>query len=494
MSTIRNPESATRSDGRTCKMRSRYILVGVVVGVLLASMVVVLAGSMDSPEGPTHADAQMYTLEQIYDRLDTGAESAKMTQFTEPVGGPGTGTMFTLDEIMAKAPQRDDTNGATQADVLINKTYWSRRTASWGHQAGTMPDREGDSASTGQAQSAGVNYFTAPEGYYDGDDRVSATDAEVRALDADLTVGNIKKDVDIFGQVGTLTPDGGTAVTADLFEGRTAHLTGDWTLDTGTLDLACNDPSFDGIANKVPNAYDGGGNGNNRWCMTDSGDAAAADILQGKKAWVDGSEVTGSYAGTTCTGDATTEDVLYPKTFSNSIATGLTGKLHGGCTCCITCTLYESRWCDNEDGTVTDLTTCLVWLKAADWGSNGVWCGAHTRAGKLKAGTSGAGLSDGSVVGDWRLPTKSEFDHLLNGSPNFRCTAVNSDCSKYGFTGIAGRWSAVGGATGDYGYWTSTTTAGNDSRAHYIKPATGAVSNEDKSWWYGNVWPVRGGQ
>jgi hypothetical protein len=75
-----------------------------------------------------------------------------------------------------------------------------------------------------------VNYFTAPDGYYDGDDRVSATDAQVRALDADIAADKIKKDVNVFGQVGTLTPDGGTAAAADLFNGKTAHLTNDWTL------------------------------------------------------------------------------------------------------------------------------------------------------------------------------------------------------------------------------------------------------------------------
>jgi hypothetical protein len=41
----------------------------------------------------------MYTLEQIYDRLDTGAVSAKMTSFTEPIAGPGP-TERTLDEVM----------------------------------------------------------------------------------------------------------------------------------------------------------------------------------------------------------------------------------------------------------------------------------------------------------------------------------------------------------------------------------------------------------
>ena len=32
--------------------------------------------------------------------------------FTEPASGPGTGTMHTLDEIMAQAPVADNANGA----------------------------------------------------------------------------------------------------------------------------------------------------------------------------------------------------------------------------------------------------------------------------------------------------------------------------------------------------------------------------------------------
>ena len=35
----------------------------------------------------------------------------------------------------------------------------------------------------------------------------------------------------------------------------------------------------------------------------------------------------------------------------------------------ITCkgTLVGTRWCDNGDATVTDMTTGLVWLKYTDW-------------------------------------------------------------------------------------------------------------------------------
>jgi hypothetical protein len=81
-------------------MRNKYILIGIVVGVLLASVAVVLAGQIDSPQAPTHADAQMYTLEQIYQRLNSSTAAAKMTTFTEPSSGPGS-TMHTLDEIYA---------------------------------------------------------------------------------------------------------------------------------------------------------------------------------------------------------------------------------------------------------------------------------------------------------------------------------------------------------------------------------------------------------
>jgi len=87
-------------------MQARYILVGVVLGVLLSSVVVVLAGSLDPPSGPIGATSQMHTLEQIYRRLDGGTVTTKMTSFSEPANGPGSGTMHTLDEIYDLIGQR----------------------------------------------------------------------------------------------------------------------------------------------------------------------------------------------------------------------------------------------------------------------------------------------------------------------------------------------------------------------------------------------------
>jgi hypothetical protein len=79
-------------------MRNKYMLVGVgvVVGVLLSSAVFVLAGNVDSPGAPGATNS--YTLEDIYNRLDTGAAGTQST-FTEPGVAPGTGTMHTLNEI-----------------------------------------------------------------------------------------------------------------------------------------------------------------------------------------------------------------------------------------------------------------------------------------------------------------------------------------------------------------------------------------------------------
>lgn len=107
----------------------------------------------------------------------------------------------------------------------------------------------------------------------------------------------IKNGTTYLGITGSLLPNSGTATTPSVFTGATAHLTGDWNLDTGTLTLACATATFDGTANTVANAYDGAGDGTNRFCMTNSGDAVAGDILSGKIAWVDGLAVTGTMAG-----------------------------------------------------------------------------------------------------------------------------------------------------------------------------------------------------
>ena len=88
-----------------------------------------------------------------------------------------------------------------------------------------------------------------------------------------IVANTIKLGTTYLGVDGSLTPyDSGTASSSDLFTGKTAHLTPDWALDTGTLTLACATSTFDGISNLVANGFDGDGDGANRWCITDADD------------------------------------------------------------------------------------------------------------------------------------------------------------------------------------------------------------------------------
>jgi hypothetical protein len=157
------------------------------------------------------------------------------------------------------------------------------------------------------------------------------------------------------------------------------------------------------------------------------------------------------------------------------------------CSTCITCSGTLSplgRWCDQGDGTVKDMTTGLVWLKDVGWGGQKVWADcttwddAHTRAGTLYAGMPGAGLSDGSVVADWRLPTQSELvDITRTGDEYIRYNQM------YFFTGGLGIPNQI--------FWTSTTLESNNDSATcvYADSSYGGCGKQFSFY----VWPVRGG-
>lgn len=175
-------------------MRNRTMLtggaIGVVVGVLL-SAAVVLAGGLNPSGGSGEAGSQMYTLQQIYERLDTGAAGSEMGAFTEPSSGPGTATMRTLDEVMAAAPALDNANGAIAADVAVGKTFWGLTAGAWGVQMGAAA--EGSDVNGAD----GAKTFAIPDGLYAG--------KMATANDSDLAPENIVSGVDIFGVEGTYT-------------------------------------------------------------------------------------------------------------------------------------------------------------------------------------------------------------------------------------------------------------------------------------------------
>ena len=194
-------------------MRSKHKLIVLsVVAAMAAVAVVVSAGNPNTPPGPPETTSS-YRLEDIYDRLDTGAAGTQIT-FTEPISGPTVGTGHTLDEIIAVAPQVDDTNGAAASQVVSGTTYWGLQSGTWGLQTGTAT--VGGNVTGGDGQLT----FAIPDGFYTGSKTATAQDA-------DLVAGNIVSGTNLFGVDGTLT--GGSTYNAGVPKTgqTTSYATGD---------------------------------------------------------------------------------------------------------------------------------------------------------------------------------------------------------------------------------------------------------------------------
>jgi Protein of unknown function (DUF1566) len=70
------------------------------------------------------------------------------------------------------------------------------------------------------------------------------------------------------------------------------------------------------------------------------------------------------------------------------------------------------RFTDNNNGTITDNLTGLIWLKNANCFGQKMWGQALTDANALADGD--CGLTDDSVASDWRLPNINELHSLID--------------------------------------------------------------------------------
>jgi hypothetical protein len=149
----------------------------------------------------------------------------------------------------------------------------------------------------------------------------------------------------------------------------------------------------------------------------------------------------------------------------------------------------EVKFTDMGNGTIRDNDTGLIWLKETSCSDlagtvlygRGNWDIALEAAANLSYGT--CGLTDGSSPGDWRLPTKTEWEAFM--SPDYNNPAlVNTEGDAQwsegdAFKGVRSRF-----------YWSSTEYS--SSGAWGANMFYGRLSYRNKGD-YGYVWPVRNG-
>jgi len=96
-----------------------------------------IAGSLDSPGAPS-AGSGMYTLQNLYDYLTSGAQLTVQTSFQEPTYGPTAGTMKTTKEIGDAVATSFAMCDTTAANVESGKKFFCTVSGSWGVQTGTL--------------------------------------------------------------------------------------------------------------------------------------------------------------------------------------------------------------------------------------------------------------------------------------------------------------------------------------------------------------------
>ncbi|HEX4963480.1 MAG TPA: DUF1566 domain-containing protein [Thermoanaerobaculia bacterium] len=152
----------------------------------------------------------------------------------------------------------------------------------------------------------------------------------------------------------------------------------------------------------------------------------------------------------------------------NCMGTGQDGEIQAGLPS------PTPRFVDNENGTVTDQLTGLIWLKDANRFGEVTWMQGLTICNTLTGGSFG--LTDGSVAGDWRLPNVNELQSLLefNNSSGPAITTDNPFANLHAAN-----------------YWSSTSVAAFPALGWYVALAVGCPVF-DLKFNAMRIWPVRG--
>ena len=141
-----------------------------------------------------------------------------------------------------------------------------------------------------------------------------------------------------------------------------------------------------------------------------------------------------------------------------------------------------SRFTDNQDGTITDTLTGLIWLKGAGCLGAAFWSNALAAVNALANGA--CGLQDNSTAGQWRMPNLIELESLINASSANPALPANQP-----FLNVSGGV-----------YWTATSYYGGvsgSSAAWTIRLADGRYMNDSndniKASANNHIWAVKGG-
>jgi len=164
----------------------------------------------------------------------------------------------------------------------------------------------------------------------------------------------------------------------------------------------------------------------------------------------------------------------------------------------------DDRYINCFNGTVLDTVTGLLWLRNANCLFRGLpfpdsgernWWDASAFAAGLASGQ--CGLTDHSQPGDWRLPTRAEWEVTIDEAVDLGCRTVGPgappsltnnpglDCLAVGptyFLNVGGRyWSSMSRDVSPTSVWVTSLDLGT---------ALGGLPKENSRL----TWPVRGGQ
>ena len=143
------------------------------------------------------------------------------------------------------------------------------------------------------------------------------------------------------------------------------------------------------------------------------------------------------------------------------------------------------RFVNNNNNTVTDKLTGLIWMSNARVITARSWSDAIAAANNLYSGQFSTGPKDGSRAGDWRLPNVRELQSMVDYgkvSPAFPLAEAEVFYGRPLYT-----------------YWSSTTFAGppltsGEPLAWAVGFEDGRVSTLGKTNNACQVWCVRGGK